>query len=253
MDPALATLRNSASAFKMAEWCQRPAVAYYLTFGAESFGTTGDAHELADFGFTTTSLVMAGGAAADLPPADFCASGATIDAGTPGSATADAGTDLFQTPSIFADPMGFFWAGRLLGSNKPPRMFVAEFFGALTTDSANETRSGFGLIEDGGTAGTDADAFAWIYSNSANLCIRSGAANGSAVGPAVSQQMLLHRIEVDRVDQIIRWKTSSNFGATWTQHATLALEPDELPCAFGAYAHTTNRFGLYGTAAFYYI
>lgn len=251
MEPLLATLRG-VHTVRAQDWASRPGVVYALHAGAGAHGASSNGL-LSDFGWVTTSLVLAGGSGADIPDASW----STLDWGTPGSIGTNASSDLLQSPAIFADPMGFYTAGRLLGSTKPPLNFIADFWGALTTDSANETTSGFGLVEAGGTAGTAADSFAWIYSNGANLKLESGAGAASLTGPAVAQQLLLHRLVITRSDaaqsaQTVSWYTSSN-GITFTLQGTIAVETDLLPLSFGMFADTTNRPAIYGDSFFYYI
>ncbi len=253
MDPLLAALRG-AHTVPQFEWTRRGGIVYTYKSGVGAHaGPTGAT--LGDLGWTTTSLVLANGTGADVPDASW----STLDWGTPGNTLTDASTDLLQSPAIFADPMGFWEAGKLLGSTKPPLKFVAEFWGALTVDSANETRSGFGLVEAGGTAGTAADTLAWIYSDGTNLRLENGAADTPTFGTliAVSQQLLLHRLVITRSDsaqasQTIQWFTSPD-GITFTLRASVKQETDLLPCSFGMYANTTNRPAIYGTAFFYYI
>ncbi len=262
MDPLLAALRG-AHTVPQFEWTRRGGIVYTYKSGVGAHaGPTGAT--LGDLGWTTTSLVLAGGAGADVPNAswtstDISGGAPALDWGTPGYTLTDASTDLLQSPAIFADPMGFWEAGKLLGSTKPPLKFIAEFWGALTVDSANETRSGFGLVEAGGTAGTAADTLAWIYSDGTNLRIENGAATAPVYGTliAVTEQLLLHRLVITRSDvaqtlQTIQWLTSPD-GITFTSRATVLQETDLLPCSFGMYANTTNRPALYGTAFFYYI
>lgn len=246
MDPLLATLRGTHTV-RAQEWASRPALVYCIRGSALSQGASGN-DLLSDLGWVTTSLLNADGSGADLPDGGW----STLDWGTPGTIGTNATNDKFQSPAIFADPMGFNTAMRLLGSQRPPNKFVAEWWGAFTTDSANETTSGFGLVEAGGSAGTANDRFAWISSNSANLIIGSGAAAGSAVGPAVAQQLLCHRIVLNRADQTLTWFTSTD-GITFTQRATLAIETDLLPVSFGMFMGATNSPQLYGDALFYYV
>ncbi|OGT54344.1 MAG: hypothetical protein A3E01_15375 [Gammaproteobacteria bacterium RIFCSPHIGHO2_12_FULL_63_22] len=251
-DLLIQAIRNGATAWTPQEWSMRPAATYAIKFavGGPSL-TSGDAHELADYGFTTTTLGLTGGSGADVPDAGW----STLDWGTPGKLAGGDTTDLFQSPAIFADPMGFYEAAKCLNISgaQPPKQFVAEWWGALTTASADESTSGFGLVEAGGTAGTAANRFAWIKSDGTNLLLASGAAAATVVNAlAVVTTMLLHRIVIDRVLQRVDWYTSTD-GITFTHRAYLALEADELPVSFGAYSGTTNRFALYGTGFFYYI
>lgn len=207
--------------------------------------------------------MLTGGSGADVPNASW--SSANISGGAPGldwgngggSTGTDATNDKLQSPAIFADPQGFYEAGRLLGSTKPPLNFIAEFWGAFAIDSGNEQTSGFGLVEAGGSAGVAADSFAWIYSNGTNYKFESGAGASALVGPAVAQQLLLHRIVVKRSDltqanQTIQWLTSVD-GITFTSQGTLAIETDLCPVSFGMFMGATNSPALFGTSYFYYI
>lgn len=250
MEPLLAALRNSASVNRFQDWGLQYAVEYRGMFSAESFGGSGDAHELADYGWTTTALTLANGSAADLPDAGW----STLDWGTPGSCTLADASDVLLSPAVFADPMGFLAAARLLGSSRPPRTFFLEVLAAFTTETNNETGTGFGLVEDGGSPITAADHFAFVVSNGTNFILRNGAA-ATLTGAAVDSALHFHRIVIDRIDQVIYWYMSSD-GVTWTQQGTsLALEADELPLAFGAGVQVAggNDVVLYGMVRAGYI
>ncbi len=248
MDTLLAVLRAARTAPRFQDWATMPAVEYRGKFNAESLGTTGDAHLLSDYGFTLTGLTAANGSGADLPPANFGTPGATIDAGLPGSITLADAVDVFLSPPLFGHPDGFRQAAKLLGQAKPPGKLRVEFQMAFTTGSNNETASGAGLIEDGGSPVTAADHFAFIYSDGTNIRLRSGAADETVIAAlAVVTTPLYYAIELSRISQLITWFSSVD-GFTWTKRGTLAVEADELPVAFGAgvVSAGANDVVLYG-------
>lgn len=257
MDAPTAALR-SANIVSADRWARSPGVIYALCAGPGSMGGNTYDDILADFGWTTTNLTdsssLVGGSGAEVPNASF----KTLNFGTPNSILTDGSGDLLQSPSIFADPMGFDMAKRLLGSNKPPLSFVADIWGCMTVDSATETRSGFGLVQAGGTAGTTANMQAWIYSDGTNLRLESSAGSYATVGPAIAEQILCHRLRITRSDAaqtswVIHWSTSVD-GITFTEVGTgMAQVALKAPLSFGMYAFTTNRPALYGTSWFYYI
>lgn len=184
---------------------------------------------LSGFGWTTTTLSLTAATGGDF------LSSATI--GTPASISLGADTDLLQSPTIFGDYTHGLLAGQILGHY--PTRLICEVYAAFLTNSAEETRTGFGIIEAGGTAGTDASAMAWIHDlGTTNVfSIRSGADsdNGSADNATYHQWRIV--VKVGTTDAI-EWFIDGVSQGTMDNQAAL------WPCSFGAYASTTNRIAL---------
>ena len=181
---------------------------------------------LSNYGWTTTALAIITNSGSG---ADFLSS--TDEVSNTGVDLVDSG-DLLQSPRIFGNYGHALLAEQFLGF--APTMLVLEVYGRMYTASANETNSGFGFIEDAGTPATAADHLAFIFSDSSNFGLRSGAA--SDVGAAVTTTFHLWRIEL--VGTTAEWFIDG------TSQGTIVLETDEFPVSFGAHAFTTNNLML---------
>ncbi len=181
---------------------------------------------LSDFDWTTTSLILAQSSAAS---ADFLT--AATESANLGMQFNGSG-DLLLSPRLFGNYSHARAAQVFLGTL--PTKLTLEVYGRFVTSSANETTSGFGFIEDSGTPATAGDHLAYIYSDSSNYGLRSGAA--SDAGAAVDTTNHLWTIEI----------TAS--GVEWfidgTSQGSIALETGEFPVTFGAHTFTTNRLML---------
>ena len=190
---------------------------------------------LADREWTTTSLVFTAGSGADFLD--------STDAGVPEHFLTNASGDLLQSPAIFGDYIHGQQAAQFLGYT--PTKLILECYASLTVASANETRSGFGLVEAGGTAGTDADAMAWIFSDATNFGLRSAA--DSDTGALIDTNWNLWKIVISTgaVTDAIEWFING------TSQGTIDRQADLWPASFGMFALTTNRPGM-GWAHIYY-
>lgn len=204
---------------------------------------TGD--ELAENGWVATSLVNTAGSGADFGAGALGAA----DKGTPNHFLTNASGDLLKSPIIFGSYDHMWGAARVAGMKSLPTDLVAEFWGAMTVGSADEPRSGWGFVEDGGSPATEADQLAWISCDSANFQIGGNA--GTPVNGAASDA-LWHLFETR-----IRRDTSGVAVAFWSidgalQSTTgLTIANDEMPCCFGFHALTTNRPALGLTHVYY--
>lgn len=191
--------------------------------------TTGD--ELAEVGWVATSLVNTAGSGADF--------GSAADKGTPNHFLTNADGDLLDSPAIFGSYDHMWGAMRLVNQKALPNILLAEFWGAMTVNSADELDSGWGFIEDGGTPITAADAIAMIYTNGANFGLQI---NGTLadLGAADDANWHLFKIELDRRRGEIAWFIDD------AVQGRVASQPtgDEFPCSFGFAAGATNRPGL---------
>jgi len=212
------------------DWGVQPGTDFMLLPEGEIL--TANGYLLSDYGWTTTSLSLVTGAGAD-----FIAS---ADVGVPGHILTNASGDLLQSPVVFGDYYHAWLASKILGY--VPSTLVVEVIAAFSVATANETTSGFGLIEDGGGPATANDALAYIFSDSANFGLRSGAA--SDAGAAVDNAWHVWRIEVDSTN--VEWFIDD------TSQGTIALEADEWPVSFGMHTLTTNRVLLGPVHIYYY-
>jgi len=159
----------------------------------------------------------------------------STDVGTPAATVFGADNDLLQSPEIFGDYSHGLMAGQILGHD--PTRLIVEIYAAFTTHSADETRSGFGLTEAGGTAGTANDAMAWIHVTSDTFTIRSGADSDS--GSASDSLYHQFRIVINRgTTDAIEWFIDG------VSQGTFDNQPDLWPCGFGGFSSTTNEFAL---------
>ena len=226
-------------AWNPVDWPNGPFTDYWLLGGSPTIAGATAPNLASDALWTTTTLTVAAGSAAD-----FISSS---DKGTMANIAGADTTDLLDSPAIFGDYLHARAAAMIMGKLILPRYLIVDVLATLTTASADEDRSGFGLVEDGGTAGTDADSMAWIYTDAVNFYINSGAAVSSA-GAAVDTSPHWFRIAIDK-------NAATASGLTWyidgTRQGTLAVQEDEWPASFGAYCHTTNRFALHLVHIYY--
>ena len=197
------------------EWGYAVGTDFYLTASVNGMLTAGNGHELSDYGWTTTSLGLVAGTGAD-----FITS---VDVGTPGQIQFNAASDLLQSPAIFGDYKHAREAQWVLGYL--PNRLVVEIYGAFTTAATNETATGFGLVEAGGSPITAADHMAFIVSNGTNFVCRSGAA--SDAGSAVDTSWHMFRIEIT-VGGSVEWFIDD------VSQGTFAIQTDLWPASFGA-------------------
>lgn len=198
---------------------------------------SGNAHELADYGWITTSLVPTDGSAADLLT--------SADVGAPGHTLTNASGDLLGSPALFGDYYHALQAARICGMKTLPRLLVVEFVAAFSVASAAENQSAVGFFEDGATLSTQADQLAVIVSDGANFRLIDGADATGSAGAAIDTNFHLWRIELNVAEQVARWYIDD------VVQGTLAIETDEFPCKFGMHTLTTNRIKLGWVHVFY--
>lgn len=178
--------------------------------------TTGSAALLSSHGWNasgTLSVVAPAGA-------DFLE---VTDQGTPAGLILDAAGELLQSPYLFGWwPSAYFLRG-LLGAE--PQMLIAEFYAQFPVANNNETATGIGFIEAGGSANVAAHHIAVIASNGTQFVLRSDAASTN-VG-TVDNAWHLWRITVRR-DGVTVLRDGEPSGGV------LPLKTDEWPAAFGA-------------------
>lgn len=209
---------------------------YWAKFGIKStLAPTGGA-ALSEFGWTTTSLVetVATGTGDFMSLSDF---------GIPAHILTDASGDLLESPSMFGDYTGSSAAGDILGYD--PTTLTMECLASFTVVTGTSNRSGFGLVQDGGAAGTAADQLAWIYTDGTNFAIRSS--GDSDVGAADDTDWHLWKIVVSTgsATDAVEWFIDG------TSQGTMDRLEDQWPVSFGLHALTTNRPGIAWVHIFY--
>lgn len=218
---------------KAQDWNRSAGTDFWLLSEAEYAGGTHD-DLITDFGWTTTAIALASPTGGD-----FLSSAGV---GTPNSFLFGADNDLLQSPTIFGDYAHGLMAGQILG-HLPTRLIV-DVYAAFTTHSDNETRTGFGLTEAGGTSGTANDAMAWIHTDGSNFTIRSAA--DSDVGDADDANFHQFRIVVSTgTTDAIEWFIDG------TPQGAMDLQENLWPCSFGGFSSTTNRFSMAFAHIFY--
>lgn len=235
-----------------ADWAGMMGTDYWMkpSSGIDQAGaaSTATALELAEAGWVATSLVNTAGSGADFA--------SSSDKGTPNHFLTDASADLLSSPAIFGSWEHMEAARVMLGRGSLPRYLIAEFMGAMTVATADEPRSGWGFIEDGGSPATEADQLAFISSDGTNFQI--GANAGTPVNlVADDTSWHLFQIKLSRltgkvhvaIDGVTYLNDSGNPVSGVT--TTLAITADEAPYKFGFHALTTNRPGLGLTHVYY--
>lgn len=215
--------------------------------------STATGEELAENGWTATSMVNTAGAGADFggglhTPVNG-GFGTFGDAASPNHALTNATGDILLSPAIFGDAAHMWAAARILGKSTLPRYLIAEFWAAFTVASADETTSAIGFFEDGATASTEADQYAVIRSDGTNFLLQGNAAT-LATGPAIATTWAWWKIVLDHQGatgpNVYAYRNNTIFSAT----AGVGAQ-DEFPLKFGLHSLTTNRQGL-GPVHIYY-
>lgn len=209
------------------EWAYSAGTDYWAYFGNSAL-LSANAHQLSDYGWTTTTLAFA---SAD--GGDFMSS---TDVGTPNGLVFGDSTDLLQSPNIFGDYTHGRFVEEVLG--RFPTQLVVELYAAFTTVTGTSNRSGFGLVEAGGTAGTAADELAWIYTDGTNFTIRSDADSDAGAADDTNYHLWKIVVSSGSATDAVEWFIDG------TSQGTMDRKTDEWPASFGMYAHTTNRFVL---------
>lgn len=235
-----------------ADWGQMSGTDYWLVinsvFDQAAAASTATALELAEAGWTATSLVNTAGSGGDF--------GSSADIGVPNHFLTNASGDLLNSPAMFGDYAHMLMAQRITGRNVIPRWLYAEFFGAMTVHSADEPRSGWGFVEDGGSAATEADQLAFISSDGTNFQI--GANAGTPINLlADDANWHVFKIGLNRITGLVyAWVDGTQYlNASGNPVAgtttTLSITGDEFPAKFGFHALTTNRPALGLTHVWY--
>ena len=232
-------------------WAHELGTDYWLQptqgFDQAAAASTATGDELAENGWVATSLVNTGGSAADF--------GTSADKGTIAHFLTDLTGDLLESPAMFGDYAHMRAAADIARMASLPRFLIARFWGNMTISSADEPRSGWGFIEDGGSVATEADQAAFISSDGTNFQI--GANAGTPVNLQTDTTDTWHEFVI--VLAVTEARAYGFIDPTWrfgsppigAALGSVALTVDEAPYSFGFHALTTNRPAL-GLTHIYY-
>ena len=161
-------------------WTRSAGTDYWANFGPTFAGIAAD-ELLTNYGWTlTTPPTYTQGSLADLL--------SSADVGTPNIAAVDTAGDYFTGPQVFGDYEHGLLAGQFLGYM--PTKLCFEAYGNFAATGGNETVSGFGLCTGDSLTATNHVAF--IYSNSANFCIRGTPGTGTYVDVGAAADASYH-------------------------------------------------------------
>lgn len=212
-------------------WSTQMGTDYWAKFGILSTlaSSTPAIEDLDEFGWTTTSLIET----AATGTGDFLS---LSDFGIPAHILTDASGDLLESPSMFGDFTGSSAAAAILGHD--PTTLTMECLASFTVVTGTSNRSGFGLVQDGGAAGTAADQLAWIFTDGTNFTLRSSA--DSDVGALDNTDWHIWKIVVQTgsATDAVEWFIDG------TSQGTMNRLEDQWPVSFGLHALTTNRPGI---------
>ena len=232
-------------------WAHEIGTDYWLQptqgFDQAAAASTATGDELAENGWVATSLVNTAGSGADF--------GSSADKGTIAHFLTNATGDLLESPAMFGDYVHMRAAADIAGMADLPRFLIARFWGNMTVSSADEPRSGWGFIEDGGSVATEADQAAFISSDGTNFQI--GADAGTPDDFATDDTDVWHEFAI--VLALAELRAYAFIDPTWrfgsppigTSSGSVALTADDAPYSFGFHALTTNRPALGLTRVFY--
>ena len=239
-----------------ARWAHEVGTDYWLqpSSGLDQFGaaSTATGDELAENGWTATSLVNTAGGGSD-----FMGGGLTptvgqgpkgnqlpvpSDMGTPQHGLADASGDLLGSPSIFGDYAGAYAAMRLAGKSVMPRFLIMECLAAFTVASANEVTSAIGFFNAAATISVQATQYAVIYSNGTNFILAGNSATmvtGPLINTAWNHWKIVIQYNGTTAPNVFAYMNGAIFSAT----AGVGVQ-DQFPLRFGHHSLTTNRLGV---------
>ena len=197
-------------------------------------GTAGQV--LSEFGWLTTSMLYQAGSAAD-----FLSSS---DTGVSAGIGADASGDILRSPIVFGSYGHGQQVKAILGY--APTQMVLDVDATFTVASADEGQSGFGMLEDGGTASVANDQLLSFGSDGTNFRVRHGGLTGWTNA--------LTGIAVDNARH--NWKavfttTTVECFIDNTSLGTLTHTTDEWPASFFMHCLTTNRIFLHKIHIYY--
>ena len=207
-------------------WSTQMGTDYWAQFGIGSTIAVTNGTLLSEFGWTTTSLVETAMTGAG----DFLS---TSDFSVPAHLLTNASADLLESPSVFGDGAQAEAAAEILGHS--PTTMSCEWYGSFTVVTGTSNRSGFGLVQDGGAAGTAADQLAWIYTDGTNFTLRSSGDSDAGALDDTDWHTWKIVVSTGSVTDAVEWFIDG------TSQGTMDRIDDQWPVSFGMHALTTNR------------
>ena len=208
------------------DWNVVPALEYWFHAGEDVLGVTTEGNLLTAAGWTVTGTI----AVVEGSGADFMTSS---DKGTPNSLSTDTASDIVQSPTIFGDYVHGLQVCTLInrvsrsGAPDLPRFLELLVYFAFDANN-NETGSGVGFVEDGGSPAVANDHMAAFFVDGTSFRIRSGAATSGIIA-AMDTSYHLGRILVDNVNALAYgWLDDFSVAPV-----SVAIQDDEWPVSFG--------------------
>ena len=218
-----------------ARWASEAGTDYWLIPGPDTSTTedTGSQEQLPEWGWTATALTDTAGAAASFMDSS--------DISAPNHWLTDTTGDLLESPAIFGDYAHARMAQDIAGMRILPKSLVCEFWGAMSVHSTDEPRTGWGLIEDGGSVATENDHLAFISSDSANFQLAANGGSGALTDTGAADDADWHffGIELNLADDLAYWYIDDP--SRVSPQGSIAITSNEFPCKFGFHALSTNR------------
>lgn len=183
--------------------------------------SAGDMDATLPTGWTNTSILLTQSALSDFNSA--------ADAQSISTWGTNADLDQLLSTRRFGSYYDFQEQADLLGYL--PTALYCDILGVFTVHSANETATGFGLA--GGVPLTITNHVAWIFSNSTNFALRTGATTTDA-GALLDTTFHMFRI-------VITTGSTTEWFIDGVSQGTVTTMVDMFPCSFGMSASTTNR------------
>ncbi len=211
---------------------------FFFKPSAAQISGTGNAEDLGDRGWTVTGLAgqFVSGVGANFLDPD--------NKGVPAHYVTTAALDLLQSPPLFGNWVDGQQAAHHLGGN--PTTLTFEFWATFSVESNNETATGLGLADAGGSNIVATDAIAMIVSNGSNFLCRSSV--DSIVGAAADTALHLFKIV---------FKPGTTDAIEWfidgVSQGTLDLRTGEFPISWGGGVQSggSNRVLIGQCEAFY--
>ena len=220
------------------QWDESSGSDFFFEPDAAQIAGTGGAEDLSDRGWIITGLA---GQYVSGVSADFLVDGTP---GVPSHYVTTAASDRLQSPDLFGNATHGRQAAHHLGH--APTTLTAEFEATFSVESNNETATGLGFADAGGSGIVATDAIAMIVSNGTNFVCRSSA--DSDVGAAADTSIHLWRVVLSKgTTDAIEWFIDG------TSQGTLNLRTGVFPCSWGGGVQSggSNRLLIGNSSVFY--
>ena len=226
-------------------WVRQPGLEYWLQPGALSQGVgafSGGVLGATSNGWVNTGTILGvAGSAADF--------GSTADKGTPNHFAIDTAGDLLNSPALFGDYHHMAIAAALAGientKGEPemPRFLIYDTWGTSFDAGANETASGHGFVEDGGSAAVANDHLAAFFCDGTSFKLRNDTATSAAL-MAKDTNPHRWRVVIDNINAL----AYAYIDDMSTALGSIAIKADEFPASVGAgvLASTGTNFIKWG-------